>query len=45
VGQLWFEINENFGKEVVSLLTENNFHNPKLHHDINGKQRFVSAGL
>lgn len=42
-GRLYFEINENLGKETVKLLEENGYSNVELHTDLNGKHRFVSA--
>jgi len=44
-GQLWFEINENFGDEVVELLQKNGFNHVRLLRDIFGKNRFVTAHL
>lgn len=41
-GMLYFEINEAYGKEVVSLLDQANFES-KLLKDINGKDRMISA--
>ena len=40
-GHIYFEINEQFGDEVVELLTKNVFQNVTLHKDLNGKPRFV----
>lgn len=42
-GSLWFEINENLGDEVLSLLQEKGFVNMALHADLFGKARFVSS--
>lgn len=43
-GKLYFEINENFGHEVVSLLRlSNSFSEVKLIKDLQGKDRIVSA--
>ncbi len=42
-GKLYFEINEQFGKEVVELLTSFSFQEVRLHQDLNGKDRFVSG--
>lgn len=39
-GALYFEINEQFGKETASLLKEN-FYSVNIVKDINGKDRFV----
>ncbi|MEI6141412.1 MAG: peptide chain release factor N(5)-glutamine methyltransferase [Mariniphaga sp.] len=44
-GNLYFEINERFGNEVVELLTIKGFSNVVLKKDINGKDRMVKAGL
>jgi len=40
-GKLYFEINREFGKEVVQLLTETGFHNIELRKDISGNDRMV----
>lgn len=42
-GKIYFEINEQFGDEVVELLTKNVFKQVTLHKDLNGKPRFVSG--
>ena len=42
-GQVFWEINEAFGKECVKLLKENGFTNVILRKDINGKNRMVFA--
>lgn len=42
-GRLYFEINEAFGKEVVSLLGEKGFRKAELWKDLNGKDRMVRA--
>ena len=44
-GNLFFEINERFGNDVVELLTIKGFSNVVLKKDINGKDRMVKAGL
>ena len=44
-GNLYFEINERFGNEVVELLKSKGFSNVVLKKDINGKDRMVKAGL
>ncbi len=44
-GRLYFEINEQFGEQVVELLKKNFFREVKLHQDLNGKDRIVSARL
>ncbi len=40
-GQLYFEINENLGNEVQSLLKSKRFANIVLRRDINGKDRMI----
>lgn len=42
-GRLYFEINEKFGNEVVTLLQSHSFFEVKLHQDLNGKDRFVTG--
>jgi len=42
-GLLYFEINENFGKETIKLLEEIGFVNIELKKDVNGKDRMVKA--
>ncbi|WP_109831340.1 peptide chain release factor N(5)-glutamine methyltransferase [Reichenbachiella versicolor] len=42
-GALFFEINEQFGKNILLLLQHHGFEHPKIHNDINDKQRFASA--
>lgn len=42
-GYLFFEINENFGKETVSLLELLGFENVTLKKDLQGKDRMVKA--
>jgi release factor glutamine methyltransferase len=42
-GVLFFEINENFGKETVELLTDNAFKNIELRKDMSGRDRMVKA--
>jgi len=44
-GKLYFEINENYGKEMALLLEELNFQNICLKKDINGKDRMIRATL
>ncbi|MEO9965348.1 MAG: peptide chain release factor N(5)-glutamine methyltransferase [Reichenbachiella sp.] len=44
-GVLFFEINEQFGAETLSLFEESGFTQPKLYKDLNDKQRFASAVL
>ncbi len=40
-GQLWFEINEQFGQETKLLLEQNGFNNVKIIKDLNEKDRIV----
>ncbi|MFA6246322.1 MAG: peptide chain release factor N(5)-glutamine methyltransferase [Mucilaginibacter sp.] len=42
-GILFFEINENFGKETVELLTDKGFINIELRQDMSGRDRMVKA--
>ena len=42
-GRVYFEINENKGKDIVSLLAKRSYINISLHKDIRDKDRFVSA--
>lgn len=44
-GKLYFEINEQFGNDVVELLKSNSYKHIVLHQDLNGKDRFVSGVL
>lgn len=44
-GKLYFEINEKFGKEIVSILKERGFKNIILKKDINNKDRMISAKM
>lgn len=44
-GKLYFEINENFGKETAILLEEKNFHDIQLKKDINNKYRILRGVL
>ena len=40
-GELWFEINERFEDEVVSLMNDCGFARCEAMEDLNGKKRFV----
>ena len=40
-GKLYFEINEQYGKEVAAILTKYKFINVRCHQDMQGKERFV----
>jgi release factor glutamine methyltransferase len=42
-GELYFEINEYLGKEMIALLKENNFQNIELKQDIFGKDRMIKG--
>lgn len=42
-GELYFEINEAFGKEMIDLLTNNNFKNIELKKDLTGRDRMIKA--
>ena len=42
-GKLYFEINEQFGSEMVDLLKSYSFQKVVLHKDLGGKDRFVSG--
>jgi len=44
-GNLYFEINENYGEEICNLLKRENFQNIELRKDIYGKDRMVKAIL
>lgn len=42
-GLLFLEINENYGPEIISLLTEKGFKNLELRKDMNGRERMIKA--
>jgi len=42
-GKLYVEINENFGNDCADLFHHEGLKDVRIHHDIHGKQRFVSA--
>jgi release factor glutamine methyltransferase len=44
-GLLFFEINENYGEQMVELLTDKSFKNIKLRKDMSGKDRVIKAQL
>ncbi|MBV6645716.1 MAG: peptide chain release factor N(5)-glutamine methyltransferase [Cyclobacteriaceae bacterium] len=44
-GHLYFEINEQFGKEVSELLQEKGFTSIELRQDLNGKDRMIKGML
>ena len=43
-GLLFFEINENFGKQTVELLQSKSFTNIELRQDMSGRDRMINAG-
>lgn len=42
-GRLYFEINENKGKEIATLIPQQEFKNVEIRNDLTGKNRFVIA--
>lgn len=44
-GQLFFEINESYGKETVEMLANKGFRNIELRQDLPGRDRMVKASL
>ena len=44
-GHLFFEINEQFGKEIVDMLLSFGFSDVCIIRDIHGKERFVRGNL
>lgn len=42
-GRQFWEINESFGKECISLMKKNGFTDIELRRDINGKERMISG--
>ncbi|MBU8893386.1 MAG: peptide chain release factor N(5)-glutamine methyltransferase [Bacteroidales bacterium] len=44
-GEVYFEINESYGKETTLLLKENHFHDISIKKDINGKDRMIKGIL
>ena len=44
-GLLFFEINENLGKQTVELLSDKGFKNIELRQDIRGKDRMIKVQL
>ncbi len=44
-GSLWFEINENFGKEAQNLLEEQGYKNVQIKKDLDNKDRIAIAHL
>jgi release factor glutamine methyltransferase len=44
-GLLFFEINENYGKETIELLAHNGFTHIELKHDMSSRDRMIKATL
>jgi release factor glutamine methyltransferase len=44
-GLLFFEINENYGEQLVDLLSHKSFKNIELRKDMSGKDRMINASL
>ena len=44
-GQIWFEINERMGKEMLSLCSEMGFSEAEILEDFAGRPRFCRAGI
>jgi release factor glutamine methyltransferase len=44
-GLLFFEINENYGKQTVQLLKDKGFNNIELRNDMSGRDRMVKASF
>ena len=44
-GMIFFEINEQFGKNILLLFQHYGLEEPKIHKDLNDKQRFASATM
>ena len=44
-GEIWFEINEKFGKEMIKLCLEKGFINVEIIKDFRGKDRVLKANL
>ena len=42
-GYLFFEINENFGKEILEVMADKGFTNIELRKDMSGRDRMVKA--
>lgn len=42
-GEIWVEINENFGQETAKLFIEQGYENVDLRKDLQGKNRFIKA--
>lgn len=42
-GRIYFEIHARFGSEVASLLQNTGYEEVKIHQDLNGKERMISA--
>ena len=44
-GEIWFEINEKFGKEMINLCLEKGFRNVEIIKDFRGKDRILRAKM
>jgi release factor glutamine methyltransferase len=42
-GKIYFEINERLGNQVVNLLDNLGYQNPRIIKDLHGKDRMVTA--
>ena len=42
-GKIFFEIHEDFGDEMVNLMSDNHYSNIELKKDLQGKNRFIKA--
>lgn len=42
-GKLYFEINEGLGKQTAELIIDQGYQQVRIHQDLNGKERMVSA--
>ena len=42
-GKIFFEIHEDFGDEMVNLISDNHYSNIELKKDLQGKNRFIKA--
>lgn len=44
-GMLFFEINENYGEQIIEILNSRSFKNSELRKDMSGKNRMIKAEL
>ena len=44
-GLLFFEINESYGEQIISLLSDKNFKNIELRSDMADRERMIKATL